>query len=742
VSVVPYQPDAPAPAALAAPPEARVFRERLVETFERHVRLDSQSDRAAATVPTTPEQRAFAQVLAADLRGLGFQRIAVDEWANVSGHLPGTAPGRPLFYSAHLDVVDAAPCSGIVPVRHDYAGGDLAIAAERGLVIPAERLAAYVGDLLVTSDGHTLLGADDKLGIAEVLHAIRALLVQGVPHPNLYVAFYSDEETGLQGAKRFDLAALLGDVPLDTVLAVETEIPEAGKILVETYNADTFTIEVQGQSKHPAIEPERIVSPSVLVAEIVQALQPYRPLAAGASPYLLVTDTLTDQSRGTIRMLARAFDTPDLEGLQAIIPPLVRDVLRRHYAAYPDLLAHLDGLWRLDVVREYRNPRLDPDGPEVQLVAAAGRHAGLPVETVRLGGGVDGSALAERGLRVVTIGNASTFSHSLLELASISKAHQVAAQLFYLAQLATGAEGAAAAPSARPVVTTQPEVGAVTRAETPASARAIAIDWSGDLAGGHKKIWLAEAVRGDLVRLESGRRREAIAELLIEAAERDPRLIVGLDFAFSLPAWFLAERGLRTAPDLWALVAEEGEAWLRACLPPFWGRPGTRRPTLDPARPEFRRTELEVPAIAGTRPKSVFQIGGAGAVGTGSLRGMPLLHRLHPQGFAIWPFDPPAWPLVVEIYPRLLTDRVVKSNRAACEDYLRRHYPGLSPRWLQPAAASEDAFDAAVSALVMAEHLPALSALPSLADPMTRLEGLIWYPSWQVSAASTPDGSY
>jgi len=111
-------------------------------------------------------------------------------------------------------------------------------------------------------------------------------------------------------------------------------------------------------------------------------------------------------------------------------------VLRRHYAAYPDLLAHLDELWQLEIVREYRNPALAADDPRVRLVAEAGRVAGLDVEMVRLGGGVDGSALAERGLTVVTIGNGSTFSHSLLELASIDQAHQVAAQLFYVAQLA------------------------------------------------------------------------------------------------------------------------------------------------------------------------------------------------------------------------------------------------------------------------------------------------------------------
>jgi tripeptide aminopeptidase len=431
-----YRPDAPAPPSLAAPSAAHVLRERLVDTFERHVRFDSASDRGAAGPPTTAMQRDFAVVLAEDLRGLGFEGVRIDDWANVAGRLPGQAPGRPVLLSAHLDVVDAAPCTGILPVRHQYAGGDLAVSAERGLVIPAERLASYVGDLLITSDGRTLLGADDKLGIAEVLHAVRALLVQEVPHPDVYVVFYADEETGLHGAKRFDLHGLLGAVPLADVLAVETEIPEAGKILVETYNADAVVLTVQGQSKHPAIEPERIVNPSVLVADVVQALQEYRPRAAGAAAYLLVTDSRADQSQGTIRLIARAFDLGDLERLHAAIPPLVRNVLDRHYAAYPDLLAHRDDLWDATVVREYRNPRLDPDDPRVRLVAEAGQAAGLPVEFVRLGGGVDGSALAERGLQVVTVGNGSTFSHSLLELASIDKAHQVAAQLFYVAQLA------------------------------------------------------------------------------------------------------------------------------------------------------------------------------------------------------------------------------------------------------------------------------------------------------------------
>ena len=264
--------------------------------------------------------------------------------------------------------------------------------------------------------------------------------------------------------------------------------------------------------------------------------------------------------------------------------------------------------------------------------------------------------------------------------------------------------------------------------------RVLAVDWSGALTGAHKKIWLAEASGGNLVRLESGRGRDETADLLLAEAAATPGLVVGLDFAFSLPAWFLAERDLRNAQELWALVDREGEAWLRECRPPFWGRPGACRPLADGLRDQLRHTEQVAPNTGSSRPKSVFQIGGAGAVGTGSLRGMRLLNRLHANGFSVWPFDPPGWPRVVEIYPRLLTGPVVKSSRAACEDYLRGHHPGLGARWLPVASASEDAFDAAVSALMMAEHVDSLCDLPRADSEVISQEGLIWYPGWERSA--------
>ena len=229
------------------------------------------------------------------------------------------------------------------------------------------------------------------------------------------------------------------------------------------------------------------------------------------------------------------------------------------------------------------------------------------------------------------------------------------------------------------------------------------------------------------MRLEDGRDRDQIAEHLVAEAERDSRMVVGLDFAFSLPAWFLAECGLAGAPELWALADREAETWLASCQPPFWGRPGMPCPDTSP-EVRFRRTELEVPGTAGIRPKSVFQIGGAGAVGTGSLRGMRLLHRLHAAGFTVWPFDPPGWPRVVEIYPRLLTEAVNKSSAAARAAYLDARHPELGSEQRRRAASSEDAFDAAVSALVMAEHLDEVLSLPPAADPQTKLEGWIGQP--------------
>lgn len=265
--------------------------------------------------------------------------------------------------------------------------------------------------------------------------------------------------------------------------------------------------------------------------------------------------------------------------------------------------------------------------------------------------------------------------------------------------------------------------------------RVIAVDWSGAFRGAEKRIWLAEATDSGLTRLENGRDRGELAEHLAREVEREPQTVIGFDFAFSLPAWFLEERDLANGRELWKLAERQSEKWLAECQPPFWGHPGKRRPDLGAERDQYRRTDREVPSTVGIRPKSVFQIGGAGAVGTGSLRGMPVLRRLEEEEFSVWPFGAPGWPLVVEIYPRLLTKAVNKSDATERASYLRRHYEALGEKLYERAVSSEDAFDAAVSALVMRDHLDDLTALPDIKDEQTLLEGLIWHPEWRSHAA-------
>lgn len=257
------------------------------------------------------------------------------------------------------------------------------------------------------------------------------------------------------------------------------------------------------------------------------------------------------------------------------------------------------------------------------------------------------------------------------------------------------------------------------------SPRVIAIDWSGARKRAHKAIWLAEVVDGRLRRLENGRSREEVVRHVIAGAERDPEVVVGLDFAFSFPEWFLTEHGARTGRDAWELAADRGEAWLADCHDPFWGRPGRKRPDL-PAH--FRRTELEAAEVQGAQPKSVFQIGGAGAVGTGSIRGMRHLSELTDADFSVWPFHEASWPLVIEIYPRLLTGAVVKSDPEARADYLEGAFPEIPEELRATAASSEDALDAAVSAVVMWRHLDEIQGLERPEDEVRRREGMIWWP--------------
>jgi len=276
-------------------------------------------------------------------------------------------------------------------------------------------------------------------------------------------------------------------------------------------------------------------------------------------------------------------------------------------------------------------------------------------------------------------------------------------------------------------------------------------------------IWTAIADGKGKFTLEAGRTREELMAWLIDMARETPRMVVSVDCCFSFPAWFLAEHGCRTVFDFWRHVATgHGERWLaRECEEVarderFWGKPHKRPAQFcgEGLPKSMRLTDMEnkitpkllqgdperAAKVKGITPKSPFQIGGSGSVGTGSLRAMPFLLALWESGFRVWPFESASLdgkkprPLLVEMYTRLMTGAVAKSNEAARRAYLAAKrksdaaYAGLGHEVLAKAYGSEDAFDALVSVVEMVRYGKEFAGLKATKDKMLCLEGITWRP--------------
>jgi hypothetical protein len=302
--------------------------------------------------------------------------------------------------------------------------------------------------------------------------------------------------------------------------------------------------------------------------------------------------------------------------------------------------------------------------------------------------------------------------------------------------------------------------------------RVVAVDWSGDKGPGQRKkiwagVWTADSyLKTGKVTLESGRTRDELLAWLVEMARETPRMVVGIDCCFSFPAWFLAEHGCVTVFDFWRHVAAgQGERWLAgeceavARDERFWGRPHKRPEQFCGVglHRSMRMTDMEnkitpkmlegdperAAKVKGITPKSPFQIGGSGSVGTGSLRAMPFLMRIREAGFRVWPFESSAVaakrpaPLLVEMYTRLLTGAVKKSNAEARREYLEAKkrmdaaYAGLSRGVMMKALGSEDAFDALVCCMEMVRWRGEFAGLKATRDAVLRLEGITWWPGVQ-----------
>jgi hypothetical protein len=216
----------------------------------------------------------------------------------------------------------------------------------------------------------------------------------------------------------------------------------------------------------------------------------------------------------------------------------------------------------------------------------------------------------------------------------------------------------------------------------------VGVDWSGaaSAAAQRRGIWAATVRDGGVADLRNGTREEVVGYV----GGLPGSVLVGFDFAFAFPSWFEP----RGADAAWRRAELEGEHWLAACPWPFWGRTGRRRPSDVPS--ELRAQERALGA------KSVFQIGGAGTVGTGTIRGMPHLARLRADGWSIWPFDPVGPRTAVEVYPRVAARLLGRT----------------------PPSTGRDVFDAEVAALAMWHRRDQLARVERTAS--MRREGCIW----------------
>lgn len=268
-------------------------------------------------------------------------------------------------------------------------------------------------------------------------------------------------------------------------------------------------------------------------------------------------------------------------------------------------------------------------------------------------------------------------------------------------------------------------------------SRVIAVDWSGARTGAAKKLWLAEICAGRVLRLECGRDREEVTHELLQVvalahANRE-RVVIGLDFGFGVPVWYADREGWGTGREVWrAFSFEHADAMLTAPTFPFWGRGAVRtRPAAlreGGDTPPLRETERALRGRA--RPFSVFQLVGAGSVGAATLRGMPTLSALADAGALVWPFDVDpggAVAVVAEVWPRLAAPSVNKSDADARVAHMRTLASSAEGVLAHESAvyASDDAFDALVTAIALWRGRASLTQLPRDSTAVQRREGRI-----------------
>ncbi|MEA2213075.1 MAG: tripeptide aminopeptidase [Solirubrobacteraceae bacterium] len=406
---------------------ARELAPALLERFERYVRIDTQSRRERTGSPSTPGQLELARVLVEDLTRAGCDDIALDENGYVTATVPGNAGAEHVIgFVAHMDTSPDAPGAGVQPLVHPaYDGGTIELPRDGTRLDPAvmPELVAKRGHDIITSSGDTLLGADDKAGVAEIVTAVAYLVAHPErPRPTLRICFTPDEEIG-EGATLFDIPGFGAEC------AYTLDGSEVGEIQDETFSAVEVTVRIRGVDVHPGQATGKLVNALRLAGRIVAEL-----------PAELAPETTSDRGgfihpyelRGTagqaqLRTIVRDFDDHKLDEHVELFKRIVNHVVASEPAARVEIDVHV----------QYRNMRAHIDRvPHILDAAeAAIRAEGLQPHRTAIRGGTDGSRLSEMGLPTPNLFTGGHEYHSTREWASLQDMASAAATVVRLAEV-------------------------------------------------------------------------------------------------------------------------------------------------------------------------------------------------------------------------------------------------------------------------------------------------------------------
>ncbi len=398
--------------------------ERLIE----YVQVHTTSDPSTGTHPSTPRQFVLAKRLAEELRELGLQDARADEHCYVYAALPAT-PGHEqtpgLGFIAHMDTADDASGENVRPQLHEnYDGGDVAYPATGAVMRVAQYpfLAGMKGQTLITSDGTTLLGADDKAGVAEIMTMLERIVSENRPHGKLCIGFTPDEEIG-EGALLFDVDGF------GAAWAYTVDGSDVGELEYENFNAAGAVVTVNGLSVHPGSAKDRMINAQNVAMEFHAALPAAeRPEhTEGREGFFHLTSMQGTTARAKLGYIVRDHDAALFEHRKAQLLHMA-EVLNTRYGA---------GTVTVEMKESYRNmlEQIKPHFHLVENARKAIRAAGLePVENP-IRGGTDGAVLSYKGLPCPNLGTGGFNFHGPFECISAEKMDQSVEVLLNLVDL-------------------------------------------------------------------------------------------------------------------------------------------------------------------------------------------------------------------------------------------------------------------------------------------------------------------